>query len=70
MSTKALKTSTTSGEQEIALTLKDFCVRLSTTERRVELIAGFEADERSKNRLKDTESAYSARYKAFINRPA
>ena len=57
-------------ETEIALTLHDFCTRLSTTESRVELISGFESEERRKNRLKDTQSAFDGRFKAFINRPA
>lgn len=71
MSSKTKKSETEKVQQkEVPLSLHDFCIRLSTKERRVELIAGFEADERKANRLKDTESAYAARFQAFIKRPA
>ncbi len=52
------------------LSLNEFCTRLSGTETRVELISGFEHDERTSGRLKDTEEAFAGRYQAFINRPA
>lgn len=52
------------------LSLQEFCKRLSTSEPRVELISGFEADERIAGSLKDTEQNFAKRYKAFINRPA
>ena len=54
----------------VPLSLQEFCKRLSTTEPRVELISGFEADERIAGRLKDTEQEFAKRYQAFINRPA
>lgn len=54
----------------IPLTLNEYCIRLSATDTRVELIGGFEAAERSAGRMKDTEAAYAARYQDFINKPA
>ena len=53
-----------------SLTLAEFCIRLSATDTRVELIGGFEASERGAGRVKDTEAAYAARYQDFINKPA
>ena len=52
-----------------SVTLDDFCRGLSTTDKRVELIAGFHSDEVRNNRLHDTEPAYFERYEAFAIRP-
>jgi hypothetical protein len=57
-------------EQEQELTLQEFCIRLSTTDRRVEMIGAFEHVERLAGRAKDTETAYAGRYSAFCNKPA
>jgi hypothetical protein len=57
-------------EQAPAISLKEFCIRLSETEKRVELIGGFEADERRQGRLNDTASNYTGRFQAFVSRPA
>lgn len=54
-------------EQEV--TLAEFCTNLSKTDRRVELIAGFHADERASKRVKSTASDFSARYAKFISKP-
>lgn len=70
MGTKTTVAVGAEAEQAEALSLQEFCKRLSTTEPRVELISGFEADERIAGRLKDTEQKFAARYQAFINRPA
>lgn len=53
-----------------AITLNDFCIRLSEVEKRVELISGFNADERRNGRTKDSAEAFSARFSAFVSRPA
>lgn len=53
-----------------AVTLDEFCLRLSQTDRRVEMIGGFHSDEKRAGRVKDAESAYSARYQAFVHKPA
>lgn len=55
---------------DYALSLHEFCTRASATDRRVELIGGFEHAERVAGRLKDTESAYAKRLVAFANQPA
>lgn len=60
----------TSEEAEFPLTLDEFCTRLSRTDRRVELIGGFEHSERVAGRVKDVESAYAKRYAEFCNKPA
>jgi hypothetical protein len=51
------------------LTLDEFCERLSESDRRVELIGAFHFSERQAGRLKDAESAYRARYQAFMKKP-
>jgi hypothetical protein len=55
---------------EFPLSLSEFCARLSRTDRRVELIGGFEYQERVAGRVKDTESNYSTRFIKFANQPA
>jgi len=55
---------------EIALSLAEFCTRLSGTDKRVEMIGAFHADEQRAGRIKDVESAYLARFAEFINQPA
>lgn len=60
----------TAPAQDVALTIDEFCRRLSETDKRVPLIGGFHAEELAAGRTKDRESAYRDRYAAFINRPA
>jgi hypothetical protein len=57
------------GADVVDVTLEEFCVRLSNTDRRVELISAFHFTEKQAARLKDAESNYSARFTAFINQP-
>ena len=57
-------------EAETPLSLIEFCTRLSATDRRVELIGGFEHSERVAGRTKDVSSAFAARLAAFANQPA
>lgn len=52
------------------LPLDEFCVRLSKTDRRVEMIGAFNKSEKAAGRVKDTEAAFAERYSAFINQPA
>ncbi len=52
-----------------AETLEEFCAAVSQTDRRVELVAGFYADERSAGRSRDTRDAWQARFGAFQRRP-
>lgn len=56
-------------EKEYALTLEEFCTRLSVSDKRVELIGAFAHTEAVAGRSKDTETAYAARYSDFINKP-
>ena len=51
------------------VTLTEFCTRLSSSDRRVEMIAGFEHSEKAEGRIKDAESAFVSRYAAFVNKP-
>lgn len=53
-----------------AMTLHEFCTRLSETEKRVELLGAFEAKERKAGRNKATAEVYAASFAAFINKPA
>lgn len=52
------------------VSLDEFCARLSERVRKVPLISGFAADERSAGRLRNTEAAYQAAFDAFRNRSA
>lgn len=51
------------------LTLGEFCTRLSQVDKRVELIGAFNSVEKKAGRFKDIESAYQARFTAFVNKP-
>lgn len=51
------------------VTLEEFCTRLSTSDRRVELIGGFHASEAAAGHIKDAESEFHARFNAFVNKP-
>lgn len=51
------------------LTLEEFCRRLSATDTRVEMVAGFYADETAAGRVKDSSEAFDTRYAAFQSRP-
>lgn len=54
----------------VEVSLNEFCARLSGSDRRVEMIGGFEAVERRAGREKDFEAGYMARFTAFCNQPA
>lgn len=53
----------------VALTLTEFCTRLSKSVRRPELIAAFESVEKRAGRVKDTEANFRARFDTFVNTP-
>lgn len=57
-------------QDDFKLSLKEFCTRISSTDRRVELIGGFFAHEKGAGRMNDFESAYKARLENFAKRPA
>ena len=56
-------------EAEPALSITDFCTRLSETVSRPELIGAFAHVEQKAQRFSDTAAKYRARYDAFINTP-
>lgn len=53
-----------------AITLDEFCLLLSGSDRRVEMIGAFNHDELQLGHVKDTESNYRSRFDAFAKRPA
>lgn len=54
----------------LPLTLNDFCLRLSESVLRPELIGAFEFHERTAGRLKATAEEFQARFDEFTNKPA
>lgn len=52
------------------LTLTDFCIRLSETVRRPELIGAFEFHERVNGRLKASAEEFQTRFVEFTTKPA
>lgn len=71
MATKPVKTTEPASEKNTveAVTLDEFCTRLSTRDKRVELIGGFHFTETKANHAKDLEANYQARFDAFVNKP-
>ena len=65
--TIAPEQSTPPAEHEITLT--QFGIELSRSERRVELLNAFIFIENQSKRFKDTKSAYLARFAAFVDQP-
>ena len=69
------KTANTAGQAaepvapQVSLTLSEFCLRLSESVRRPELISGFEYVERRAGRLKDTHEAFQGRFEQFVKTP-
>lgn len=57
------------GEVEAQITLNEFCTQLSQSDKRVELIGGFNATETQAGRIKDTFAGFSERFTAFVNKP-
>lgn len=51
------------------ITLEEFCVRVSKSDRRVELIGAFHFVEKKAGHFKDAESNYQARFQAFATKP-
>ncbi len=52
-----------------ALTLTEFCARLSETVKRPELIGSFHHSEKVNGNLVGTASEFQSRYDAFVNKP-
>jgi hypothetical protein len=55
---------------DFPLSLDEFCQRLSTTDKRVELIGAFHHVEKSAGRGQDTSQKFADRFAAFVNQPA
>ena len=53
-----------------SLSLTEFCTRLSSKDKRVELIGAFFSTEKAAGRVLDTEAAFSNRFEAFASAPA
>lgn len=51
------------------LTIDEYCARRSKTDRRVELLGAFHADEVANKRQKDFESAFDSRLQVFATKP-
>ena len=54
---------------EPAEMLEEFCAHVSMTDRRVELIAGFHADEKRAQHARATRAEWQRRFAAFQRRP-
>lgn len=52
------------------LSLDEYCMRLSASDRRVELIGGFAHSERKNGKLSDMEANFARRFVAFAGQPA
>jgi hypothetical protein len=72
---KSSNTNETTNDQAAAnapaedVTLEEFCIRLSKSDKRVEMIGGFQHAETAAGHVKDTEAAYRSRYSDFCNKP-
>ncbi len=54
---------------DFPLGLDEFCARLSATDKRIELIAGFHADATRAGTVTDTDNGFRALFAAFAIRP-
>lgn len=52
-----------------AVTLTEFCIRISESVKSPELIGGFEFVETRAGHVKDTVEAFQARFDAFVSTP-
>lgn len=50
--------------------IDEFCIRLSATEKRVELVGAFNHSERVAGRVLALDSEWMARFDAFVHQPA
>lgn len=63
------ETTVTQSDPVAEVTLTEFCTSLSSTDKRVELIGGFNFAETQEGHLKDTEANFRQRFTAFVNKP-
>lgn len=64
------ETEASSPASEPELTLAEFCIDVSRADKRVELIAGFHAEQRAAGRVKATAAEWSALFGAFERAPS
>lgn len=57
-------------EPVVAVSLTEFCTRLSASVKRPELIGAFHSVEKSAGRISATDAEFRRRYDAFCNAPA
>ena len=69
MAKDAANVPVTESEIPAEVTLNEFCTALSKTDKRVELIGGFNSVETKAGRLKDTDANFRTRFTAFVNKP-
>lgn len=69
MATDKTITDPTVADAPQEVTLNEFCIRLSVSDKRVEMIGAFNYSETVAGHMKDTEDAFAARYQTFINKP-
>lgn len=53
----------------IEVTLEEFCVRLSLSVKKPELLGGFHHTEKAAGHVKDTEANYKSRFAVYVNKP-
>lgn len=70
MTAKLVTNTPETPRDEIPLSLTEFCIRASRTDRRIELLGAFEASEKAAGNHQDTEQAYKDRLAAFARAPA
>lgn len=63
------ETQASDAAESYPVTIDEFCRRLSRSDRRVELIGAFHADEKRHARVKDMEANYRSRFDIFAKRP-
>lgn len=52
------------------ITVENFCIGLSSTDKRVEMIAAFHHEEVVAKRMHDTQERYQSRFEEFVTKPA
>ena len=63
------ETAPAKAEEPVELTVQEFCLRLSVTDRRVELIAAFAHAQRGAGVIKRTEAEFARAFSDFANQP-
>lgn len=67
--TKSESKTTSTAPAAFDVTIDEFCIRLSATDTRVEMIGAFCADEKRHSRIKDSDANFTKRFGEFVKRP-